>query len=60
MTEKMSHKTGNAQCHATFFRHSAVLNLPAVLLLKVSSSSKDDGNGKDSVRKRCDWLNEEK
>ena len=32
---KMSRKTGNAQSRATFFRHSAVLSLPAVLLRKV-------------------------
>ena len=31
----MSGKTGNAQSRATFFRHSAVLSLPAVLLRKV-------------------------
>ena len=31
-----SHKTGNAQSGAAFFRHSAVLSLPAVLLPKVS------------------------
>ena len=33
--EKMSRKIGNAQSHATFFRHSAVLSLPAVLLRKL-------------------------
>ena len=33
----MSRKTGNAQSHATYFRHSAVLSLPAVLLRKVSN-----------------------
>ena len=32
---KMSRKTRNAQSRATFFRHSAVLSLPAVLLRKV-------------------------
>ena len=32
----MSRKTGNAQSRATFFRDSAVLCLPAVLLRKVS------------------------
>ena len=31
--EKVSRK--NAQSHATFFRHSAVLSLPAVLLRKL-------------------------
>ena len=31
----MSGKTGNAQSRATFFRHSGVLSLPAVLLRKV-------------------------
>ena len=31
----MSRKTGNAQSRATFFRHSAVLSLPAVLLRKL-------------------------
>ena len=30
--EKMSCKTGNAEYHATFFRHSAVSSLPAVML----------------------------
>ena len=33
--EKMSRKIGNAQSRATFFRHSAVLSLPAVLLRKL-------------------------
>ena len=31
----MSGKIGNAQSRATFFRHSAVLSLPAVLLRKL-------------------------
>ena len=35
--EKMSRKTGNVQSHVTFFRHSDVLSLPAVLLRKVSN-----------------------
>ena len=35
----MSRKIGNAQSRATFFRHSAVLNLPAVLLRKLANSS---------------------
>ena len=33
--ENMSRKIGNAQSRATFFRHSAVLSLPAVLLRKL-------------------------
>ena len=33
--EKISRKIGNAPSHATFFRHSAVLSLPAVLLRKL-------------------------
>ena len=36
--EKMSRKIGNAQSRATFFRHSAVLNLPAVLLRKLPNA----------------------
>ena len=36
---KMSRKTGNAQSRAIFFRHSAVLSLPAVLLRKVANVS---------------------
>ena len=32
----MSRKIGNAQSRATFFRHSAVLSLPAVLLRKLA------------------------
>ena len=35
--EKMSRKIGNAQSRATFFRHSAVLSLPAVLLRKLAT-----------------------
>ena len=35
--EKMTRKTGNAQSHVTFFRDSAVVSLPAVLLRKVSN-----------------------
>ena len=38
--EKMSCKIGNAQSRATFFRHSAVLNLPAVLLPKLPNIMK--------------------
>ena len=33
--EKMSRKIGNAHSHATFFRHSAILSLPVVLLRKL-------------------------
>ena len=33
--EKMSRKVMNAQPRATFFRHSAALSLPAVLLRKL-------------------------
>ena len=36
--EKMSRKIGNAQSRATFFRHSAVLSLPAVLLRKLPNN----------------------
>ena len=32
-------KIGNAQSGATFFRHSTVLSLPAVLLCKLPNSS---------------------
>ena len=38
--EKMSCKIGNAQSRATFFRHSAVLNLPAVLMPKLPNIMK--------------------
>ena len=34
--EKMLCKNGNAQSSTTFFRHSAVLSLPAILLRKFS------------------------
>ena len=34
----MSRKIGNAQSRATFFRHSAVLRLPAVLLRKLANT----------------------
>ena len=37
--EKISGETVHSQSYATFFRHSAVLSLPAVLLLKVSAVS---------------------
>ena len=36
--EKISRKTGNAQSRETFFRHSAVLTLPAVQLRKIPIS----------------------
>ena len=39
--EKMSRKIGNAESRATFFRHSAVRSLPALLLRKVSVHSYD-------------------
>ena len=35
MTKKMSRKIGKVEFRATFFRHSAVLSLPAVLLPKL-------------------------
>ena len=38
--EQMSCTIGNAQSRATFFRHSAVLNLPAVLLPKLPNIMK--------------------
>ena len=37
--EKLSHKTGNAQSRATFFCHSSVLSVPAILLLKVPNET---------------------
>ena len=37
--EKKSRKIGNAQSRATFFRHSAVLSLPALLLRKLPTVS---------------------
>ena len=40
--EKMSRKIGNAQSRATFFRHSAVLSLPAVLLRKLANIPSGD------------------
>ena len=39
--EKMSRKIGNAESRATFFRHSAVRSLRALLLRKVSVHSYD-------------------
>ena len=39
--EKMSSMIGNAQPHVTFFGHSAVLSLSAVLLRKLPNSSHD-------------------
>ena len=41
----MSRKTGNAESRATFFRHSAVLSLPAVLLRKVPNDTSDVNYG---------------
>ena len=41
MTNTMSCKTGNAQSRATFFRHSAVLSLTAVLLRKLPNIKKE-------------------
>ena len=65
--EIMSRKIGNAQSRATFFGHSTVLSLPAVLLRKVctlgslNKQNNDDGNGHSDARKQCsDWLNEDK
>ena len=37
--KKMSCKNGNAQSCATFFGHSTILSLPAVLLRKVSNDA---------------------
>ena len=37
--------TGNAQSRATFFRHSAALSLPAVLLSKGVCHNYLDGEG---------------
>ena len=45
----MSCEIGNAQSRATFFRHSAVPSLPAVLLGKLPSLNIDDGNTKENV-----------
>ena len=39
MTKKMSPKTSNVQSRATFFRHSAVLSVTAVLLRKLPTES---------------------
>ena len=41
----MSRKIGNAQSRATFFRHSAVLSLPAVLLRKLANSELTQQDG---------------
>ena len=46
--EKMSRETVHSQSYATFFRHSAVLSLSAVLLRQLPSSN-DDGNGNENV-----------
>ena len=51
----MSRETVHSQSYATFFRHSAVLSLPAVLLRKLANDNgngnngnyNDDGNGND-------------
>ena len=39
----MSRETGNAQSRATFFRHSAVLSLPAILLRNVPNNARNTG-----------------
>ena len=39
MDEYMSRKIGNAQCRTTFFRHYAVLGLPADLLSNLPNYS---------------------
>ena len=49
--EKMSRKIGNAQSCATLFRHSAVLNLPAVLLRKLPNSSYDSAIPTERISK---------
>ena len=36
--ERKSRKIGNAQSRATFFRHSAVVSLPGVLLRKLPNN----------------------
>ena len=46
----MSRKIGNAQSRATFFRHSAVLSLPAVLLRKLPNVS-------CGLKMLTSWLN---
>ena len=43
-------KIGNAQSRVTFFRHSAVLILPAVLLRKLSIVSKGKTACKTNVK----------
>ena len=48
MTKRMSRKTWNAQSRATFFRHSAVLSLTAVLLRKLPN---DDDGGHTPINK---------
>ena len=42
----MLREPGNAQSRATFFRHSAALSFPAVLLCKVSTN---EGDGNEDV-----------
>ena len=49
--EKMSRKIGNGQSLATFFRHSAALILPAVLLLKLPNSSHEPAIPTDRISK---------
>ena len=47
----MSRKIGNAQSRATFFRHSAVLSLPAVLLRKLATDrSQTERSGSIEVK----------
>ena len=40
--EKMLRETVHSHCYLTFFRHSVVLSLPAVLLRKVSNEPKEN------------------
>ena len=49
-SEKNSREIGNAQSPATFFRHSNVLSLPTVLLLKLPISKEMYQNAKRTCR----------
>ena len=51
--DKMSRKLGNAQSRITFFHHSAVLSLPAVLLRKLPNSSHDPSIPTVRISKCC-------
>ena len=50
----MSCKIGNAQSRATFFRHFAVLSLPAVLLRKLPNSSYEPPTHTERISRRAE------